>query len=79
MKGTDSLRVVEVDAERSAKYSTDGFRLSTRLERLEDDDIVVLAVPPQQFEQALVQNELLKTSRPGHLGHGRHHLAYADP
>jgi hypothetical protein len=27
----------------------------------------------------LVQNELLKTSRPGHLGHGRHHLAYADP
>ncbi len=63
MKGTDSLRVVEVDAERSAKYSTDGFRVSTRLERLEDDDIVVLAVPPQQFEQALVQNELLKRHR----------------
>lgn len=63
LKGTDSLRVIEVDAERSARYSSDGFQVSTRLETIEDDDIIVLAVPPQQFAQALMQNERLKRHR----------------
>ncbi|MFA0925485.1 MULTISPECIES: NAD(P)-binding domain-containing protein [Pseudomonas syringae group] len=63
MKDTDSHRVTEVNAERSAWYSSDNFRVSTRLETIEDDDIIVLAVHPQKFAQAVMQSGGLKQHR----------------
>lgn len=57
--GTGHLRAVETNASRAAYLTTCGFEVSERIEHVDCNDIVVLAVPPQRFQIVVRDNPVL--------------------
>ncbi|MCP1420366.1 pyrroline-5-carboxylate reductase [Pseudomonas laurylsulfativorans] len=57
--GASHLRAVETSSSRSACLTACGFEVSERIESIDCNDIVVLAVPPQQFQIAVRDNQVL--------------------
>ncbi len=57
--GTSHLMAVETNASRAAYLTACGFEVGERIEKIECGDIVVLAVPPQQFQIAVRDNKVL--------------------
>lgn len=57
--GASHLRAVETSSSRSAYLTACGFEVSERIESIDCNDIVVLAVPPQQFQIAVRDNQVL--------------------
>ena len=58
-KSATDLRVIEIDTQRSNDWRAKGFETSSRIQTLQPQDCVVLAVPPQQFENMLAANPVL--------------------
>lgn len=57
--GGSHLRVVETNSSRAAYLTACGFEVSERIENIECNDIVILAVPPQRFQTAVRDNQVL--------------------
>lgn len=57
--GASHLRAVETNASRAAYLTACGFEVSERIESIDCDDIVILAVPPQRFQAAVRENQVL--------------------
>jgi pyrroline-5-carboxylate reductase len=57
--GASHLIAVETNASRATYLTACGFKVSERIESIECNDIVVLAVPPQQFQIAVRDNQVL--------------------
>ncbi|MDZ3994608.1 pyrroline-5-carboxylate reductase [Pseudomonas sp. Teo4] len=54
-----NLRVIETDSQRARSWQKLGYKVAPKLDELSSEDCVVLAVPPQQFENALTLNPAL--------------------
>lgn len=63
MGSPESLCLVEQDERRRQEWLTRGFHVATHISRIDNQDSVVLAIPPQQFEQALANNPALLNHR----------------
>lgn len=61
--GVQSLKAVERDADRKVFLEKRGFEVVTCLEKVGPDDIVVLAVKPQEFEAVVEENFVLRNHR----------------
>lgn len=57
--GAGHLRAVEINASRAAYLTACGFEVSERIEGFDCNDIVVLAIPPQRFQIAIRDNQVL--------------------
>lgn len=57
------LKPIEVCADRAAYLASCGVEVSKRIESIDDDDVVILAVPPQQFQSVVRDNQLLLSHR----------------
>ena len=61
--GVDCLRAIDADPDRVNKLSSQGYNASNRVADIDARDVAVLAVPPQQFEVALIDHPLLLAHR----------------
>ncbi|MBV7552486.1 pyrroline-5-carboxylate reductase [Pseudomonas sp. PDM28] len=57
--GSSHLRAIENNASQAAYLAACGFEVSERIENIDCADIVVLAVPPQRFKNAILDNQVL--------------------
>jgi pyrroline-5-carboxylate reductase len=57
--GASHLRAVETNVSRADYLTACGFEVSERIEQFDCNDIIVLAVPPQRFQIAVRDNQIL--------------------
>lgn len=53
------LKPIEICVERAASLAAFGFEVADRIESIDNDDVVVLAVPPQNFKSVVRDNQSL--------------------
>lgn len=53
------IKPIEICADRAASLAACGFEVSKRIETIDADDVVILAVPPQNFQSVVRDNQLL--------------------
>lgn len=59
--GLAHLRAIEHDSVRSEYLAVRGFQVGKSIDTIDDDDIVILAVPPDQFQKSVENNPALLT------------------
>ena len=59
--GLAHLRVIETGSVRSEYLAVRGFQVGKSIDTIDDDDIVILAVPPDQFQKSVENNPALLT------------------
>lgn len=57
--GVRHLKPIEICVERAASLAAFGFEVAGRIESIDNDDVVVLAVPPQNFKSVVRDNQSL--------------------
>ncbi|QLG96761.1 methyltransferase domain-containing protein (plasmid) [Pseudomonas yamanorum] len=63
MGSPESLCIIEQDERRRQEWLARGYHAASHISRIENQDSVVFAIPPQQFEQALADNPALLSHR----------------
>ena len=59
--GLAHLRVIETDSVQSEYLAVSGFHVKKSIDTIDYDDIVILAVPPDQFQKSVENNPALLT------------------